>query len=180
MNRVVEITDIQFDEEVLASDVPTAVDFWAPWCQPCLRVSPLYDRLSREYGDRFKFCKIDVDQNQFSAMKYQISSIPMLMFFVDGQKVNEILGAVPESVVRATVEETMRRFPVDSLGRFKAILAAWTEQNKLHSEKLRRWTAKNNDADRQPLYQRAIKAAWELETANEHLYHTMVELEKFK
>ena len=89
----------------------TGVDFWAPWCGPCVRVSPIYDKLSEEYEGRFKFCKINVDENQRTAAKYQIMSIPMQMFFVDGQKVDEILGAVPERTIRAKVEDILRRFP---------------------------------------------------------------------
>ena len=91
MTKVIEVTDQNFQQEVLDSDVPTEVDFWAPWCGPCLMVSPIYDKLSEDYTD-FKFCKIDVDQNPQTARNYNIVSIPMQMFFNNGEKVDEILG----------------------------------------------------------------------------------------
>jgi thioredoxin 1 len=113
MSKVVEVTDQNFEDEVLHSDLPTEVDFWAPWCGPCGMVSPIYDRLSEEYSGRFKFCKINVDENQNMAMKYQIMSIPMQMFFVDGQKVDEILGAVPEHSIRTMVDGILQNFSID-------------------------------------------------------------------
>ena len=109
MSKVIEVTDQNFKEEILKSDLPTEVDFWAPWCGPCVRVSPIYDKLSEEYGN-FKFCKINVDENPQMARKYGIMSIPMQMFFVNGEKVDEILGAVPEHVIRSKVDDILRKF----------------------------------------------------------------------
>ena len=110
MSKVVEITDQNFEAEVLNSNLPTEVDFWAPWCGPCLIVSPIYDKLSEEYDGRFKFCKINVDENRDTAAKYHIMSIPMQMFFHNGKKVDEILGAVPEQRIRTMVEDILNRF----------------------------------------------------------------------
>jgi len=178
MSEVIEITDEEFDEEVLASDLPTEVDFWAPWCQPCLRVSPVYDRLAVEYGGKFKFCKINVDVNQITAMKYQIQSIPMQIFFVDGRKIDEILGAVPERLIREKVEETLRKFPADPRGRFKAIATSWAEYNNVYHQKLRKWAEKNPNAEGELVYSRALRAMRELEIAGEQLSQALIELDE--
>jgi thioredoxin 1 len=177
MSKVIEVTDQTFEKEVLRSDLPTEVDFWAPWCGPCLRVSPIYDRLSEEYDGRFKFCKINVDENQRTAMKYQIMSIPMQMFFADGDKVDEILGAVPEQVIRSMVESVLKRFPTDERGRLKVILTSWIEHNKEHSEKFGKWTEKAKDVGGDPIYNSILQAAQEMEKANERLSQLLIELQ---
>ena len=176
MSKVIEVTDQNFEEEVLNSDLPTEVDFWAPWCGPCMMVSPIYDKLSDEYHGRFKFCKLNVDENQRTAMKYQIMSIPMQMFFADGQKVDEILGAVPEHTIRTMVEGILKDFPTDESGRLKALLTSWVEHNKKDSEKFRKWKEKVKDAERDPLYHGVLQAAQDMETANERLSQLLSEL----
>jgi thioredoxin 1 len=177
MSKVIEITDQNFEEEVLGSDLPTEVDFWAPWCGPCMMVSPIYDKLSEEYEGRFKFCKMNVDENQHTAVKYQIMSIPMQMFFNDGEKVDEILGAVPEDTIRAMVEDVLRRFPTDETGRLKVLLTSWVEQNKKHSEKFRKWTQKAKNMESDSIYKGALQAAEELEKANEQLSQVLMQLQ---
>ena len=113
MSKIVEVTDQNFEEEVIESDLPTEIDFWAPWCGPCKMVIPIYEKLSEEYEGRFKFCMINVDGNQRTAAKYQIMSIPMQKYFANGENVDEILGAVPEGTIRAMVEDILKRFPSD-------------------------------------------------------------------
>lgn len=101
---VIDITDQSFDEEVLKSDVPVVVDFWAPWCGPCLMISPMTEKLSDEYKGKVKFCKLNVDENPQAARKHQVMSIPLLLFFNGGEVVDESLGAVPENMIRPKVE----------------------------------------------------------------------------
>jgi thioredoxin 1 len=163
VSKVIEITDKNFEEEVLRSDIPTEVDFWAPWCGPCMMVSPIYDKLANEYDGKFKFCKINVDKNQRMAAKYQVMSIPMQKFFVDGEKVDEILGAVPESTIRAMVAGIIDSYPTGEKGKLKRILSLWVE-NKVQ------------DVEGEQIYNDASGAVAEFGKLNERLSRMMSEL----
>jgi thioredoxin 1 len=103
---VIEISDQNFEKEVLESAIPALVDFWAAWCGPCRMLGPVIDKLSddKEYGGKFKFCKLNVDENPQMATKYNVMSIPLVLFFKDGQKVDESLGAVPENVIQQKIQ----------------------------------------------------------------------------
>jgi len=102
---VVEINDANFEQEVIKSDVPTLVDFWAAWCGPCRMLGPVIDKLSKDeqYKGKFKFCKLNVDENPQMSQKYQVMSIPLVLFFNDGEKVDQSLGAVPENVIKEKI-----------------------------------------------------------------------------
>jgi len=176
MSKVVEITDQNFEEEILNSDLPTEVDFWAPWCVPCRMVSPIYDKLSEEYDGRFKFCKLNVDENQQAATKYQVMSIPMQMYFVDGRKVNEILGAVPERIIRNMVESIFRDYPTDEKGRLKVILNSWIQHNKEYSKKFSMWMQKTDNIEDNAIYRSILHTVREMEKANDNLSRLLIEL----
>jgi thioredoxin 1 len=108
-NRVIEINDKNFGDEVLKYSSPVLVDFWAPWCGPCCMIAPVTEKLAEEYAGRLKFCKLNVDENPQMASRYQVISIPKLLFFRDGQVVDESIGAVPESKLRLKVESVLRQ-----------------------------------------------------------------------
>ena len=101
---VKEVLDKDFEQEVLKSDLPVMVDFWAPWCGPCRMVSPVVDKLSEDYVGKIKFCKMNVDESSKTASKYSIMSIPTLMFFKNGEVADEVIGAVSKSVLKPKID----------------------------------------------------------------------------
>lgn len=88
----IHLTDTTFESEVIKSDKPVLVDFWAPWCGPCRMMSPIVEELAKEYNGKAKICKMNTDENPQMAQEYSISAIPTLLFFKDGKVVKEIVG----------------------------------------------------------------------------------------
>src|SRR5512139_1841178 len=95
--NVKELTDANFDAEVLKSEVPTLVDFWAVWCGPCKQIAPMVDALADEYKGRVKVAKMDVDNHQVVPQQYGVRSIPTLLIFKGGKVVGQMVGAMPRS-----------------------------------------------------------------------------------
>ncbi len=108
MAKPVELTDDNFEQEVVKSDKPVVVDFWAEWCGPCKMIAPVIEELASEYEGKVKFGKLDVDNNMQAAATYQIRSIPTLLFFKDGEVVDNIIGAVPKSVIKERLDEMLK------------------------------------------------------------------------
>ena len=104
MAKPLELTDSNFDDEVLNSDNPVLVDFWAEWCGPCRMIGPVVEELANDYDGKVKVGKVDVDSNPEVSVKYGIRSIPALLIFKNGEVVDQIIGAVPNSHLTKQLE----------------------------------------------------------------------------
>ncbi len=104
---VTDVTDQDFEEAVLKSTLPVLVDLWAPWCGPCRMVAPIVDKLAEKYQGKFKFYRLNVDENAQTASKYGVMSIPTLIFFKDGKAVDTVVGAVPERVLQPKIDDLL-------------------------------------------------------------------------
>ena len=106
-DNVFHATDADFTQQVLESDVPVLVDFWAPWCGPCRMIAPSLDQLATEYAGKAKVVKVDVDQNQATALKYHVRSIPMLLMFKNGQVKATQVGAVGKPQLAQLIDQVL-------------------------------------------------------------------------
>jgi thioredoxin 1 len=104
---VSEVTDTNFQAEVLESDVPVLVDFWAPWCGPCRMVAPVVEEIAKERGDALKVVKLNIDENQQTALNYNVLSIPTLIVFNNGQVAKTVIGAYPKRKLEAELEPAL-------------------------------------------------------------------------
>lgn len=95
--KIVELSDENFESEVLKSDLPILVDFWAAWCGPCRMVAPVLEQIADEYDGQVRIGKLDIDANQQTAFQYQVSSIPTFILFKNGQMADRMMGAMPKS-----------------------------------------------------------------------------------
>ena len=102
-----KVTDSSFEADVIKSEKPVLVDFWADWCQPCKMIAPVVQQIADEYEGKIKVGKLDVDSNAQTSMTYNIRGIPALLIFSDGKPVDQIVGAVPKSIIQKKIDEAL-------------------------------------------------------------------------
>jgi thioredoxin 1 len=105
MTKQIAVTDATFEQEVVNSDKPVIVDFWAVWCGPCKMIAPIMEEFASEYDGKVKIAKVDVDNNPNVAVKFGIRSIPTVLFFKDGKIVEQVIGAYPKSHFQERLEK---------------------------------------------------------------------------
>jgi len=101
------VTTASFEQEVIKSDVPVLVDFWAEWCGPCKMIAPHLDRIAEDYGDKIRIRKVDIEEERALAEKYRVESIPTLMFFKDGKLVDQLIGARPPKEITSRLDNLL-------------------------------------------------------------------------
>ncbi len=107
MGKPVVVDDNNFDQAVLQAKTPVLVDFWAPWCRPCLMAAPILEELAEEYTDRITIAKLDVDQNPKTAAKYKIMAIPNLIIFKNGEPASQIVGFKPKKELKRDLDAAL-------------------------------------------------------------------------
>ena len=107
MGKPIEVTDEKFEGDVIDSDLPVLVDFWAEWCQPCQMIAPIVEELAEEYDGKINFKKIDIDSNPLTPQAYGIRGIPALLIFHNGQVIDQIIGAQPKAVLKNRIDSVL-------------------------------------------------------------------------
>ena len=107
MGKELVLTDDNFEEEVIKAETPVLVDFWAEWCGPCRMIGPVIEEIAEEFAGKIKVGKLNVDQNQGTAAKYRISSIPTLLFFKGGKLVEQMVGVQPKSKLVEVINKVL-------------------------------------------------------------------------
>lgn len=105
INTPIKVTDEEFDEKILNSDLPVVVDFWAPWCGPCKAVAPILDKLAEDYSGKVVIAKVNTDEDNQYAAQYGVQGIPTMIFFYEGKLVHRQVGALPEPSMRDLFEQ---------------------------------------------------------------------------
>ncbi len=105
MSNEIQLTDENFEQEVVKSAQPVLVDFWAPWCGPCRMIGPVIEELAKEYAGKVKVCKLNTDEAQDTAAKYQISAIPTILLFKGGKVMQQLVGLQPKEELKKHLDE---------------------------------------------------------------------------
>lgn len=105
MGEILELSEEIFDQEVVNSEIPTVVDFWATWCGPCRKLGPVLEEISKNYEGKVKFTKVNIEQSKDIAKKYSISGIPCLLVFDKGEPVERMVGLMPKSTIISNIEK---------------------------------------------------------------------------
>lgn len=105
--KVIHLTDDSFTAEIINSDLPAFVDFWAPWCGPCKMVGPIIEELAEEYDGKVKIAKLNVDENQKTPAQYGVRSIPTLIMFKDGKSIDQMVGAVSKAKMEEMIKKAL-------------------------------------------------------------------------